>query len=246
VKKLLFAVVFVLVVALVTFVVLGAVMGAAVTAAVNTLGPKLTGTPVTLEAAHVSPLTGRGTLVNLFIGNPPGFRTPKALSVAKIEFAVEPRSLLRSPVVIVDVQIVRAEFVYETNLHTSNLETILNHLNPAVELPKGEPVAAPPPDRKYVIRHLLVDQATVGLSLGGKIVPVPLVRIELTNIGSAKGGVTASEAAVEILHQILPNVTHAAVQALAHDGRSVGKKATEWSRKLGDAVKRLLDRDEKP
>ena len=53
-------------------------LGTGLKALVETLGPEMTQSPVTLESASLSLLSGEGSFVGLHIGNPEGFDTEEA------------------------------------------------------------------------------------------------------------------------------------------------------------------------
>ncbi len=50
-----------------------------VKAGVETVGPKVTGTTVTLRQVKISPFSAQGTLGGLLVGNPAGFKTDSAV-----------------------------------------------------------------------------------------------------------------------------------------------------------------------
>src|SRR5207247_2794341 len=72
---------------------------------VESVGPKLTQVDVRLGAAQLSPLSGRGQLTKLFVGNPPGYKTPSAMNVADIKVGVAVSSVLSVTLVVDQVNI---------------------------------------------------------------------------------------------------------------------------------------------
>ena len=68
-------------------------LGRGIKVAVERFGPGIVGAPVTVGSVILTPWSGRGSIQNLVIGNPPGYKGAHALSVAPSR----PRSPRRSP-----------------------------------------------------------------------------------------------------------------------------------------------------
>ncbi len=219
---------------------LGDALGRGAVAAVNKYGPPLTGTQVTLGAAHLSPFTGGGWLKKLFVGNPAGFRTEKAFSVDRVAVKVKPLSLFGDVVDVEEVVVEKPDFIYETKLISSNLGTILENLEKSSG---GKPSASQPAGsgttKKIIIRHFVLEGAKVTVAVGGTKLEVPLARLELSDIGVAKGGVTPAEAAAEILPQVLKMVTETAVATLGD--RAFRDKAVDSGKEIGNAAQELIN-----
>ena len=220
---------------------LGDLLGRGAVAAVGKYGPPLTGTQVTLSGAHLSPFTGGGWMKALFVGNPAGFKTAKALSVARIAVKVKPFSLLSGTIDVEEVVVANPEFIYETKLIASNLGTILNNLEQAAGTKPKHPAAEmnDGSTKKLIIRHFVLEGAKVTVAVGDTTLAVPLARLELHDIGVAKGGVTPAEAAAEILPQVLEMVTQTAIASLGD--RAFRDKATDLGKELGKAAQELFD-----
>jgi len=221
------------------YLFLGDLLGRGAVAAVNKYGPSLTGTQVTLGSAHVSPLTGGGWMKKLFVGNPTGFKTAKAFSVGHVALKVKPLSLLGDVVDVEEVVIENPEFIYETKLISSNLGTILDNLEKSAGDGQAQPSSSAGTSKKIMLRHFVLQGAKVTVSAGGTSLTVPLARLELTDIGVAKGGVTPAEAAAEILPQVLEMVTQTAVATLGD--RAFRDKAVDLGKELGTAAQELID-----
>ena len=72
-----------MVVLLVAVVVVGLSLGSIVKKGVETVGPQITETTITLDAVNLSLLTGSAGVKNLVVGNPPVTRHPKASASAR-------------------------------------------------------------------------------------------------------------------------------------------------------------------
>ncbi len=221
------------------YLFLGDMLGRGAVTAVNKYGPPLTGTQVSLRSAHVSPFTGGGWMKELFVGNPAGFKTAKAFSVDRVALKVKPLSLLGAVVDVEEVAVVNPEFIYETKLISSNLGTILENLEKAAGDSGTAQTADAGEARKIIIRHFVLEGAKVTVAVGDTQLEVPLARLELRDIGVAKGGVTPAEAAKEILPQVLEMVAQTAIATLGD--RAFRDKAVDFGKELGNAAQELID-----
>ena len=69
----------VLVMAVVALLVVRANLGGLIKKAVETVGPKITQTPMTIERVSLSPLSGSGSIKGFVLGNPEGYQSPFAI-----------------------------------------------------------------------------------------------------------------------------------------------------------------------
>src|ERR1700679_3288093 len=127
---------------LVGYVVATLLVGSIVKAGVNRFASDITQTPVHLEGARLSPLSGSGTLRGLFVGNPTGWSGDKGFYIGKIPVKVAPGSLFSDCVVLTDVTIDEPEFVYETKVISSNISDLLQNIQgtKASESQRAQPV----------------------------------------------------------------------------------------------------------
>ncbi len=112
-KILLFGGLGLLVLIVVAVIVAGLFLGKIVTAGVNTVGPKITQTPLTVDAVDVSLLAGSATVKNLVVGNPDGFKAPNAISVGLAAVSVSPLSVLSDKIVVKSVRVESPEITFE-------------------------------------------------------------------------------------------------------------------------------------
>ena len=218
-------------------------LGSIVVKGVNTFAPKVTGTPVTLASASISPLTGSGTLKGLFVGNPTGWKSDKAFSFAEVHVSVAPFSLLGDHIVVKDVLIDGPEFVYETNIVRNNIKDLLANIEkftngltggtPAT--PADQPAAPSGKPIKFEVKHFRLQNVKVTLGVGAAAMTLPLPPITLTDLGTAEGGITPDQLATKVLTNVLGGITGAVGDSLLKGGAATGdaaKKATEGLKKL--------------
>lgn len=246
-KKLLKIVAVLALLGVIALVAVGFFLGPIVTKAVNTIGPKVTGTKVELDGAKISPLTGGGTLVGLFVGNPEGWTGDKAIYVGTARASVQPLSLIGDHIVVNEVFVDGPEFVFEKRLlGGSNIDALLKQIEentggggtppPAVE---GEKPAKP---LKFAIKSFRVQNAKMSLVAAGQTITVPLPPLTITDLGVAEGGITPDQVASAVLKRVLAQMGPASVEALAKTGGALLEGGKGGAKAAGDAAKGALNK----
>jgi len=227
-------------------------LGSIVTKGVNTFGPKITGTPVTLESASISPLTGSGTLNGLFVGNPEGWKSPKAFSFAKVHVSVAPSSLLGDHYIVNDVLIDGPEFVYETKIISSNIKDLLNNIEKNTNGSSGKPAAEQPATKdgkpiKFEVKKFRLQNAKVTLGVGPTAITLPMPPLTLTDLGTKEGGITPDQLVTKVMTNVLGGITSAVADSALNIGSAGGAAATDAAsgaaKKAGDGIKKLFGGD---
>ncbi|MFM1852225.1 MAG: hypothetical protein RIS54_1909 [Verrucomicrobiota bacterium] len=223
---------------------LGFFLGSVVKAGVNSFGPKLTQTAVTLNGAHISPLTGSGSLSGLTVGNPAGFSDNPAFSLGKIHVKVKPFSVLGDYIEIEEILIDEPEFLYETKLVNSNIKQLTKNIESFTGSGGEEPTTKSGEPIKFVVKKFRMTNGTARLGVGPAAVPVPLLPIALDNLGVDEGGITPDELAGEIMESVLGDIVSATGKAALKVGGTVGATATDAAgnaaKKAGEGIKKLF------
>jgi hypothetical protein len=185
-----------------------------VASAIRTYGPQITRVPVKLGAVTVQPTDGSATLQNLELGNPPGFKTPYALAVARISMRLDVASLAKNVIVIHELAIEQPEVVYDYASGGSNLEIIQRNIERTIAERSGPDAPKTPAgeEKKVVIENLTIRGARAKVSaalLQGRAVTVPLADVHLTDIGKKSNGVAPAEAARQVASALTHNVAKA-------------------------------------
>jgi hypothetical protein len=215
--------------------------GSLIKQAVETLGPQYLGVPVSLGSAEISLTDGSGSLNNLEIGNPSGFAGPPSMRIGRIALALDPSQISSQLVVIKTLAIEGAEVAIIAKGTDTNVQTLMKNLEAGDSAPaESESEAAA---MKMIIDTFSFTNAKATLSsdlLGEKTVTIP--DIQLTGIGRESSGVTAQQAAKQLLNPILKAATDAAVrEGLGVD--DLKKSATEkLNESVGEGLKSLTDR----
>lgn len=231
-------------------------LGSIVTKGVNRFGPGITGTTVALDTSSISPLSGTGTLHQLTVGNPPGWRSEKAFSFDKVHLDLEPRSLLGDHVIVNEMVIEGPEFVYETKIITSNLREILNNIEKSIGGGgAGKPSDQPQPTTKegkplkFTVKNFRLENARVTIGFGSNVLTAQMPALILSDLGTKEGGLTASELATQVIRRILADITGTVAAAALKSGAASGAAgvdaATEAAKQAGDSLKKIFSGAEK-
>jgi len=211
-------------------------LGSIVKKGFETVGPRLTRVETKLGGANLSPFSGGGSLNEMFIGNPEGYRTSSAIKVGRVEMHVSVGSLLSDTIVVDSIAVESPEITMEGSLNGSNLTKLLDNIEAAAGGgTHGSGGDAPASKKKFKVKDFVIKGARVNLSLNvlaGKQVSVVLPELHLQNIGTESAGVTAAELSRQIMKPLMVSVTKAATEGVAN----VGKQVTDIGK---GAVKQL-------
>lgn len=219
---------------------------------IETFGPKLTGGPVTIQSVKISPLSGKGSIKGLVIGNPKGFQTDSAFELAEVRLAVRPRSLLSDVIVIDEIFVKGAKVTYEMAQGGSNVAALQRNIEafaggPSTPAPEKKEEAAKPagPEKKVRIKSFAFIEGQSRVSakiLRGKAVTVPLPEIRLKDIGG-KDGTTPGKAAAAIFKALTSSIAstgQAAVKQAAAQITDGVKKAADQAKSAVKGIKGLF------
>jgi hypothetical protein len=220
--------VLVLAVVIAGVVVLGQ-LGRLIERGVESEGPGLTGTSVSLGGASVSIFSGEGELQGLRIGNPKGFSDDNAFDLGRIRIAIDPASVtsdvVRVKSLVVDGPRLLAEFDASGR---NNLGAILNHVRAAAggTARSGDGGA----QKKMIIDEFRFENAEArvlapALNLDKSVKLPPVV---LKNLGARQGGAAAGDIATQMLRPIVESTVQAAKREYLKAQRDkLGEKAKE-------------------
>jgi uncharacterized protein involved in outer membrane biogenesis len=236
-------------------------LGPMIKRAVNTYGPGITQTEVRLGDVGVSIFSAEAELKAFLLGNPKGFKSPKAMSVGRIYVNVDEKSITGNTIVIDRIEVIAPDITYEKISGRDNFQTILGNVKRAT----GQDQAGASPaqkekkgaGKKLLIRDFIVRDGKVTLTmsaLGTRTVTADLPDIHLKDIGKEKGGASPAEAFNEVFAALYGKITSPAVtdmfnkgigeitrgsQAMAEEARKQLGTATEGA---GEGVKSATDK----
>lgn len=198
--------------------VLAAIAGAAVfwlsgnidgllKSAIAGYGSAMTLAKVSVDAVKIAPADGKGTISNLLIGNPAGFKTAHAIKVGRIDVDLDIATVTGDVIVIRRIAINAPDVIYEKGEAMTNFDAIqkniAGYLGPAGSGKEG---------KKLIVEELTIRDARAQASaafMSGKTVSVPLPDITLRNLGKAKGGITPGELGQELAGALKAKLTGA-------------------------------------
>lgn len=227
--------------ALIAYLGLDFFLGSVVKAGVNRFGPRITQTRVELAGAHISPVTGGGTLTGLFVGNPKGWSSDKAFYFGQIHISVAPFSIFGDHIVVKEIAIDQPEFVYETRLVSSNIGDLLKAVSgssggdPSAQATtkSGKPI-------RFEVKHFVLRNGRVTLGVGAAAMTLPMPPIELTDLGTSEGGITSGQLAAAVMRSLATGVVGATTQAAGKIGSTMGAAAGDAAKRAGEGLKGLF------
>ena len=246
-KKLFLGVVIVLVVLIVAAVIgVGLFLDSIVKMGMETVGPKITQVSIKVDAVNLSLLNGSARVKGFVVGNPEGYKTPQAISVGSAAVGVNPLTIFSDKIVVRSVRIEAPEITFEGGLGGNNLSKIMDNVNAVAK--NGGPAATNTtakagnePGRKMEVDDFLITGAIVHVSLtgiGGREMTLTLPDIHLTNLGTDRAGITATD----LTRRVLGAITTATIKAVANATTDIGKVAGNLGKDAGKAVDQNVDK----
>lgn len=218
-------------------------LGSLVKKGVETVGPRLTQVEIRLDGARLSPWSGSGRLTGLFVGNPPGYKTPSAIQAGEIALGVEVPSLWSDKVVIRELHLVAPEITFEGGLGGNNLSTIMANVE-AASGGGATPADEPASQRRFEVQDFLIKDAKIHVSLtgmGGKTLTVAVPEIHLTGIGAEGDGVLAADLTKRVLKELVAAAIKAATSAAGDSTKGLQDAGKQGVEQLEKATKGITD-----
>lgn len=231
-KKIIIAGICIVILLLIVLIVGMSNLGPLITYAVNTYGPGVTGTKVSLEDVDVKLFSGVAVVRGFTLGNPEGFNSPHVLAADSVYLDVDEKTLTGDTVVIERIEVLKPDIIYETSGRTDNVQTILKNIkgeSSAKAQPEGGTAGEPSAGKKFIIKDVLITGGTVKLAatmLKDKQITASLPDIHLENLGSDQGGAAAEAVFKQIFAAVYDEVRSQSVEtALKKHLRSIEKDA---------------------
>ena len=226
-------------------VVAGFFLGDIVKAGMETVGPKVTQTSLTVGGVHVGVLTGSAGVNNLVLGNPDEYKAkaPNAISVGKAAVSVVPFSVLSDKIVIKSVEVRSPEIAFEGNpLGANNLSKIMENVNAFTGGAEAKPAGATAqtggnkPARKLEVDDFLITGAKVHFN--GATLSLP--DIHFTDLGKGPEGITAADLIKKVLGEITTTTVKTVASSVTDAGKAIGKDASSAVKGVTKGLKGLL------
>jgi hypothetical protein len=200
---------------------------------VETVGPAITRTDVTLASANLSPFSGSGRLNGFVVGNPKGYNSPFALKLGSIAVSVDKGSLLKDPIVVNSIEIRDPQLALIGTPGGTNLQEIMRNIKsysaskekptpPASSASPSASSSAKSESKKFLVKSVVISGAKVDVVLGafGQSVnqSLTLPEIRLQNLGSNGQGLSASQLSEQILTPLINAAIDEGIRAAAQQG----------------------------
>jgi uncharacterized protein involved in outer membrane biogenesis len=247
-KKILTTILLILVaLILVTVIVIGVYLGQIVKKVVNSYGPQLTQTTVSVDTVTLSLLTGSAKVKGLVVGNPKGYTTPQAIAIGTTAVGVDPGSVLSQKIVIRSIRLESPEITFEGGLlGGNNLSQILDNVDSSSSSSgtlSTNAATQPKSEKKFEVDDLDITGGKVQVMLTGVgqstgPMTLSLPEIHLTDLGKDDQGITAAD----LTRRVLNAITTATVETVAKEATNLGQNAATL-KQAGQAAKQQLGTD---
>ncbi len=201
-------------------------LGPIIKKTVNTMGPKIAKTDVSVADVSLSIFSGEAEIKDFFLGNPNGFSSDQAMTIGSVYVDIDEKTITQNPIVINKIQIVAPQITYEKISGSDNFQTLLKNIksSAAAADKKEDQTAAGDTQqagRKIIINDVIVTDGTVNLTMAavaGKTVSAPLPDIHLTDIGREKQGASPAEAVEQIFASLYSRISSDSVTQALNQG----------------------------
>lgn len=221
------------------WIVGGLYLDAVVRSAVETVGPKVTGTAVSLDHVNISFVLGRGRLTGLVIANPEGFHTPDAFRLRETTVTFDPLSVFSGKLVVDELVVHSPSITYELTLSGNNLDKIRANARAFARAHGMASVEQRSEDIDAGLRGIQINRVhvkdprlNVSASLfRGRSLTFHLDDIHLRDIGRNTEGVTVLTAA----SQVLTGITKPVFRTVSRTGQVLVRDHGQRDRRHNDS-----------
>lgn len=216
------------------------------TGVANGVAPKLTGTDFQMERFYVNPWTGVVQIEGVKLSNPKGYGESPAFSMKKFDLNLAITGLFSNKLHIQDLVIEDVFASYFSHDGTNNIDAILAHLNEALgEKEEKEAEEEPKPEKeksqmKVIIDHIRISGTKVKLMENDVIPPMPIMTIELKDIGKESDGASFDEVWQSLTDAFMKGMSSVG-DGLGALGGLLGDGAKNVTGALSDGAKSLTD-----
>ena len=214
--------------------------------AVETVGPTITKTHVSLASANLSPFSGSGQLSGFVIANPEGFEGPYALKLGSIAVSIDKSTLLKETIVVNSIVIRNPAVALIGTPFGNNLGKLLQNIKSGSSSKSKEESSSSGTSKKFIVKEVVISGAKVDVAasaLDQKIQQtLPIPDITLRNIGSNGSGVSARDLAIQIMTPLINAAAREGINTLAKQGlqQLQQKGAQELGKELNKALPGLF------
>jgi hypothetical protein len=207
IKKILLGLILLAVLAVAAIYFLGSnALNKGIKSGVETFGPRVTQTNVTLADANLSLLSGSGTLTGLNVANPEGYKSENALALGQIDLKVDTSTVFSDKIIIDHIIIKQPEISYEKTFTSSNIKELLKNIEAFTGPSEPDPAEEAGAKKQVVIKKLIIEDATVFVGAMGIGKTVKLPRIEMNDLGEGGQQMNIAEVMDLVLSKVLQSI----------------------------------------
>ena len=220
------------------------------TGVANSVVPKITGTKFHIERCYVNPWTGAVRINNVKLSNPEGYGEAPAFSLTSLTLDLALTELFSNKLHVKELLIEDPFASYYSHDGVNNIDAILANVDKALglkeekeeEKEKEEPEEKAKSQMKVIIDHIRISGTKVKLMENDVIPPVPIMTIELKDIGKESDGASFDEVWTALSDAFMKGMGSVgdglgALGGLIGDGaKSLGGALSEGTKSLGGAL----------
>jgi len=186
---------------------------------IETVGPEVTGTSVSVDAVSISLRSGKGSLARLAIGNPPGFSGADAFTLNEISIGLNLESLMSDVIVIEQILIDGASLNFEQQGRSSNFQQILDNIETSSDSGGEASDSASDPGPRLIVDefHFTSGSITAGLAQLDVQKTIIIPNVVVRDVGRKSGGAAVAEVTRQLLEPVLREAIEAAAGASLDD-----------------------------
>lgn len=185
---------------------------------IESQGPKLTRTNVTLGEADIRIREGRGELKDLIVANPEGYTAPNALHAQNLALQIEPQSVVGDVIVVKELLVEGVTVTAEQQGMTTNLQELLKAVQQAAAGPEQPTQEDGQSDIRLMVEKVRFADNRLNLITeqhGEYAVELP--PLELENLGNKQQGLTPAQLGKAVLQPVLAQARDAAQDRLEQE-----------------------------
>jgi hypothetical protein len=178
--------------------------------AIEGFGPQLTGVTVKVKRVRLEPVDGAGSITGLEVGNPPGYKSARALVLGEMRLAIDYSTLTSSVIRVKEISLQGPVITYEAGAAGDNLTAIQKHIDAEIARLAGPGGTDQASGRKFIVDHIYVRDASVRF---GDTLAVSMPNVHLRDVGKKSNGASAGEVVKAVWGSIASGATSLAARA---------------------------------
>ena len=172
-------------------------------------GPTIIGAPVTVGDVSVSPLTGKGELKQIAVGNPQGFRANYSLQIPLLSAAAKTSSIMSDLIVIKSIQAQAVRIFLEGGPAGTNVAAIIKSVNDY-----ADSRASSGKGKRLQIDELIISDPAIELSVSAHSTKTLPLRLSTLKLGGYTN-VTPDAIALTIFTEVMKAIKDQALPQLS-------------------------------